>query len=753
MSTDRRVRVIGEDDFSVIEKIDYKLDPKIIYEYVVGFTKIHKKYSTVSKVKREVECLRYMFPKTFQPVENDQFTIGKLYVMPVGIGCTTTVGGVGYYAQFGSLENLKNQLQDSEEKEILSEIIEYWKENDSREKFFRDNLVENEMGRFVETEYPSIVTTRLSGMYLDYNLLCDLGIDGIKKKIEGLDNKNDFHFGLLECLEIFKSTIDHLILDIKDNCDISMTKWKKMLNALERIKSKKPNSFLSALQLTWIYSLMSGVINYGRMDDYLGDYLVNDLESGEINWEDALMYVRTLFDHMEQRRTLANSRVIIGGKGRRNPEKADVFCKLAIEAVMKNRDIEPQLTLRYYKGMNQEVYDLALDCVEMGTTFPIIYNDDVNIPSLMNAMNIDEKTAEKYVPLGCGEINLSGCGVSTPNTCINMLKVLTITLNGGVDPFDGKRKCGNLKLSKLDDLSTFDDFFEEYKKVLDYYIEMTARGQKASYEYLNDDINFLFTSMLIDDCILRGKPVLGGGVRYLGGTNETYGNISTGDSLYAIKKLVYDERKYTLKEIADACLHDFEGYEDIFRDMNRLEYFGNDIDEVDEIQQLLHDHTCLYIREQAKKVGMDYYLVVMINNQIGTQWGLDTWASPNGRHAKTYMSNGNNPQSGKDHNGPTAMLTSLTKLSPAIHAGAVHNMKFSKELFKEHRDMIKSLLSVYFETGAQIMITVVGKDELVDAYKNPEKYPNLVVRVGGFSARFIDLNKEVQKEVMERTLN
>lgn len=122
MSTDRRIRVIGEDDFSVIEKIDYKLNPKKIYEYVVGFTKIHKKYSSVSKVKREVECLRYMFPKTFQSVKNDQFTIGKFYVMPVGIGCTTTVGGVGYYAQFGSLENLKNQLQDSEEKEILSKF-------------------------------------------------------------------------------------------------------------------------------------------------------------------------------------------------------------------------------------------------------------------------------------------------------------------------------------------------------------------------------------------------------------------------------------------------------------------------------------------------------------------------------------------------------------------------------------------------------------------------------------------------------
>ena len=131
-----------------------------------------------------------------------------------------------------------------------------------------------------------------------------------------------------------------------------------------------------------------------------------------------------------------------------------------------------------------------------------------------------------------------------------------------------------------------------------------------------------------------------------------------------------------------------------------------------------------------------------------------TSASADGRLNSMYMNNGNNPQGGADKNGPTAMLNSLVKLRTDIHAGSVQNMKFSRSMFTQKRDQVNALLKTYFRKGGgQIMISVVSKGELEDAYQNPEKYPNLLVRVGGFSAKFVNLEKDVQREVISRTLN
>jgi len=161
----------------------------------------------------------------------------------------------------------------------------------------------------------------------------------------------------------------------------------------------------------------------------------------------------------------------------------------------------------------------------------------------------------------------------------------------------------------------------------------------------------------------------------------------------------------------------------------------------------------LYLRNQAATIGLDYYLVVVINNDANTDLGKQTIASADGRNAFSGLNNGNSPSVGKDKNGITALLNSLVKPATDIHAGAVVNMKFSQELFRKHPDKVKSLLDTYFDFGgAQAMLTVVNKTDLEKAMENPENYSNLFVRVGGFSARFVDLRKEVQLEILHRTL-
>lgn len=431
-----------------------------------------------------------------------------------------------------------------------------------------------------------------------------------------------------------------------------------------------------------------------------------------------------------------------------------MYCNLAIQAVRENKDTEPQFTLRIFKGMSQEVYNNALDAIGEGLTYPILYNDDVNVPAVMNSMGISEQDAQHYVPFGCGEFVLSGKSVGTPNTCVNILKILNIAIAGGTDFWDGQDKSGGTELLQPAQITSFDDVMANYKDLLDYYIDLTAKAQSYSYEVMNQQVGFLFTSMLTDDCIGRSKALLDGGVYKLGGTNETYGNTNAYDSLAAIKKVIFEDKKYSYRELIEALKVDFEGYERMKFDLINAPKFGNDDSYVDDIAVEMHEYICNGIKDSAKRVGMDSYLVVIINNQVNTEWGRATSASADGRHRGVYMSNANNPQSGADKNGPTAMLNSLVKLKAEVHAGSVQNMKFSKNMYNDKRMIVEALLDGYFEQGGpQIMVSVVGKGELEDAYHNPEKYPNLVVRVGGFSAKFVNLDKDVQLEILNRTLN
>lgn len=730
-------------------------------ETMLKYTKVHEKYDDSEKLKREIECLKVLFPKVFRPMYEDDLIVGRYDALAIGFGSVTSVGGPGHYCKFEKLDYFAKKLGENYEDDI-EYLKKYWAKNDTREVFYKDKLQENILGKFVDVLFPAIITARFSGMYLNYNLLLDNGINGLKSLINSkrkinIDSQKEYD-AMIEALELLQVVVRYHIEEVekelkKDTLSkMRRMQMEKLLVALNTIENDKPNSFISAMQLAWLYSSVSGVVNYGRMDDYLGDYLVYDLENNILTEEEAIEYIKSQWRLIEVKRTNVNGRVIVGGKGRRNEKNADVFCKLAIRATKEAKLVEPQFTLRIYEGMNQEIYDLALDCIGEGTTYPILYNDDVNIPAVSKTMHVDMKAAEQYVPFGCGEFVLSGQSVGTPNTCINLLKLLTIMIHDGIDQWDYKYKYGTLQVKKMNEIESFDEFFDEYKKLLSYYIELTADAHAYSYKVMNEKVGFIFTSILTDDCIGRGKMTLDGGVKYLGGTNEMYGNINAADSLGAIKKLVFDEKKYTLTDIQKVLEVDFDGYNDVKQEMINAPKFGNDDDYIDSIAVELHEFTCNEVAKQANKVGLDSWLVVVINNQVNTEWGRATASSPDGRIAGLY--NANNPQSGADTNGPTAMLNSLAKIRADIHAGSVQNIKFSKTMFNKERMKIKALFSTYFKKGGpQLMVNIVNQEDLVAAYNNPEAYKNLTVRVGGFSARFVNLDDDVQREIMERTCN
>ena len=456
---------------------------------------------------------------------------------------------------------------------------------------------------------------------------------------------------------------------------------------------------------------------------------------------------------IERRRTTVNGRIIVGGKGRKHPREADVFLHYAMRVAKNCRYVEPQFTLRFDKDTSDEIWDEALDALGSGATYPTLYNDDVNVPAVAYGMRIDEATAEQYVPFGCTEFVIQGESTGTPNVCINLLKILTLYMNKGIDPMDGKYKAGPVKIKALSEYKTFDEFYCGYKELIDFYLDEAVKAQYYSYKLMNEHVGFVFTSILTNDCLSRGKSVLDGGVRYLGGTNETYGNINTSDSLLSVKELVFDKKKYTLEQLQEALLSNFEGYDKLRKDCLDCAKYGNDLDNADLMANNLYEFVAKGVRKRGIEIGMQYFLIVISNNQLNTEWGNRTGASPDGRLSGMYMNPANNPQGGANKNGPTAMLNSLAKFDAKYHAGSVQNIKFSPVIFNENREIIKNLFKTYFANGGcHLMVTVVDKGILEDAMVHPEKYTDLIVRVSGFSAVFIDLAPNIQQELLSRVL-
>ncbi len=728
------------------------------YEYVTELTESYRKHSGESPALREAACTQVMSRYEFLPMEEGDLLAGRKRILPVGFSNEPLLGrSVGWFCdEERFLSALGAEALTPEQMQEGRKLLEFWKSQETRRNL-RDSYPDEVKEALPEDIYwehsqPAFPLYRVVGAYLDYDRLLNLGLCGMQDLVRGYRERAREQGADTSLYEACHSALAALsALCMRYSEEVRKQKRGELAEALTRIAAKPPETFLEALQLAWLYSLISGVLNYGRADDYLGDYLERDLKAGILTRQEALELLCSWWRLIDARKTVFHGRIIIGGRGRHNEAAADQFALLAMEASRIVAEAEPQLSLRFYEGQNPALMEKALEVIGEGKIYPMLYNDDVNIPSVQKAFGVSEAEAEDYVFFGCGEYVLNKKSLGSPNGIINLLKVLEITLTGGLD-FRDKKPMG-LSLGKLTDFDTFEELYTAYKKQLDYYFQALARQQRLEYNYCAGVGAFLFITMLMEDCLEKNRSVCGGGVRYLGGTLETYGNVNTANSLYAIKDLVYDRGLVSREELLDALAADFKGYEGVQGLLASAEKYGNDLDGVDGLAMDLHEYICRRVAGLKEKNGLHSYLVVIINNEANTVLGRFTWASADGRKAGEPMANANNPAGGTDVSGVTAMLNSLVKLRTDVHAGAVQNMTFSRELFTKNRPVLRALLDTYFKNGGQqAMINVLNRGDLVDAMEHPERHSGLMVRVGGFSARFVTLDRDVQREIASRTL-
>lgn len=725
------------------------------FEYLTKLTKTYQTHQFADPALREAYCIQVMSQYQFLPMQKGDLLAGRMRILPVGFSNEPLLGRSvsWFYDEARAMEALQQDGATPEEIAAAKQMLAFWATQETRAnlraQYPADIQAAMPQDIYWEHSQISFPLYRVVGAYMDYEKLLQLGLGGMKDLVERYRRRAEAEgapTALYEACGIALNALSEVCRTYA-----SQTSDAELKTALQNIGEQPPQTFLEAMQLAWLYSLISGVLNYGRMDVYLGDYLATDLDSGRITLSRAQDLVCSLWHLIDARKTVFHGRVIIGGKGRRNEKNADRFARLAIEASNVVAEAEPQLSLRFYDGQDPSLMAQALDVIGQGKVYPMLYNDEVNIPSVMAAFQVSRQDAEDYCFFGCGEYVINKKSIGSPNGIINLLKALEVTLFNGRDLCDGKQT--GLALGSLTDYPTFDALLDAYHQQLTYQFDILARQEKMEYDYCASVGAYLFITMLMDDCLERNRSLLGGGVRYLGGTLETYGNINTTNSLYAIRKTVYEDKSISPQTLLDALKANFKGYERELHLLRSAEKYGNDLDGVDSFAQELHQFICTSVRDLKDKVGLHSYMIVMINNEANTILGRFTGASADGRLAFEPMANANNPAGGTDCNGVTAMLNSLVKLRTDIHAGAVQNMTFSREMFQKNRKIVEALLQGYFKSGgAQAMINVLNRGDLEDAMVHPERHQNLMVRVGGFSARFVTLAPDVQREIASRTL-
>lgn len=759
----------------------YNNEPRLqfpeLLDHMEQFTEVYKACKDDHPAIREAKCLDAQFPQIMLGIMPNDLFCGRADIFPLGMNAQYINSEWGFAMNFQWFdEKIADPGIPEEQRKRLKTLRDFWEDHTSTKKFLAEMDPVDKVymvtggvadGKTLDlAHYPHAATAlqRVAGIFLDYHKLLDYGLSGLyhlteEKQKEHPENDPNFYEGMRMALKTIMKTLswyaDQAAALYREETTESR---KKDLKEMERICRKlvtdKPETFREAIQLVIIYTMIDGAREWGRMDDYLGPYYVRDLEKGILEEEEAIRLLTSFWQLMIVKEQVTDDRVIIGGLGRKYPKEADRLAMVIMEVSRRVHDIVPQLTFRMYDGMDPALYQKAMDVIGEGATYPMLYKDENIIPGVMRVFGIDEEAAKGWMPLGCGEFTIDHGIIASPNSVLNMANVLWGTINGGYDSTGRYRLTPNDTF--LTDYKTFDELWEAYCKNVEYLTDVSARNHSRGYEIIAKDMALNLHNLLYDGCLDAGKGVISGGTVKCGGSDEIYGIVTCSDALYAMKKCIYDDKTMSAEKMLTILKADFEGYEEERQMLLGLDKFGNDLEEVDQMMKDLHEMVCYTMLDiSGKYYGLDCFGMVNINNRDNTTYGRNTGATADGRHAGASLSNGNNPTAGMDKNGVTAFINSLLKARGDIHFGTVQNMKFSKDTFNGMRkSVIFPVMDSYFgRGGTQAMINVVGKEDLENARKEPEKYSNLIVRVGGFSARYVELDDDVQLDILNRTLN
>lgn len=586
----------------------------------------------------------------------------------------------------------------------------------------------------------------------------------------------------------------------------------------ERVPAKGARSFHEACQSFWFIQQLLQMessghsISPGRFDQYMYPFYQKDMEAGKITRDEAQELVDCIWvklNDLNKARDAASAEgfagyslfqnLIVGGQ---NENGEDVTNDLSFLCIWASAHVflpQPSLSVRVWNGTPHELMVEAARLTRTGIGLPAYYNDEVIIPSLMNR-GLTLEDARTYNIIGCVEPQKAGKTEGWHDAAFfNMCRPLELVFSNGKD----KGEQIGPATGTVEQMGTFEEFYEAYKKQMEYCISLLVNADNAIDTAHADRCPLPFLSSMVDDCMKRGKTVQEGGAVYNFTGPQGFGIANVADSLYAIRKLVFEEKKVTLSEYKKALALNFgKGFDaitvqemtkEIIKELvkagqqpsqaqiagivkgimdteipdkdkelcerllamiEEVPKYGNDIEEVDMFaREVAYTYTKPLQNYRNPRGGIFQAGLYPVSANVPL--GAQTGATPDGRLAHTPVADGVSPTAGRDINGPTATANSVSKLDHGIASnGTLLNQKFHPSALSgdEGLNNFVALIRSYFDQkGSHMQFNVVDRNTLLDAQKYPEKYQHLVVRVAGYSALFTTLSRSLQDDIIRRT--
>ena len=686
-----------------------------------------------------------------------------------------------------------------ETKQQLRDIAPFWENNNLRAR--GEALLPDEVSVFMETGVFGMEGKLNAGdahLAVNYERILAEGLKGYEERTKKLKaaldftkpesiDKNVFYKAVLiviDAVHTFANRYSKLAQDMA--LTETDAKRKEELLEISRICAKVPyepaSSFREAVQAVWFIQLILQIesnghsLSYGRFDQYMYPYYKKDMENGSLSEESALelltcLWIKTLTVNKvrSQAHTLSSAgspmyqNVTIGGQTTDKKDAVNELSFTVLKSVAQTRLTQPNLTVRCHANLNKKFFDECIEVMKLGFGMPALNNDEIIIPSFIN-WGVKEEDAYNYSAIGCVETAVPGkwgyrC---TGMSYINFPRVLLCAMNNGVDLTSKKRFTKGY--GYFTEMETYEDLLAAWDKTVREMTRYSVIVENAIDKASERDVPDVLCSALTDDCIGRGKTIKEGGAVYDFISGLQVGIANMADSLAAIKKLVYEEKKITKQQLWDAILDNFQSPENKKIQEMLIEEapkYGNDNDYVDNLVVEAYDSYLDEIKkypntryQRGPIGGIRYGGTSSISANVGQ--GMGTIATPDGRNAFEPLAEGCSPAHNADKNGPTAIFKTVSKLpTEKITGGVLLNQKMTPQMLstEENKQKLEMLIRTFFNRlhGYHVQYNIVSKETLIDAQKHPEKHKDLIVRVAGYSAFFNVLSKKTQDDIIGRT--
>ncbi len=815
----------------------YRKMPEIEPDRAVLLTKSYRETEGEPIIMRRAKAFAHILAHIPITIREEELVVGSSTLAPRGCQTFPEFSYEWLEAEFDTIEKRSaDPFYISEDtKKKLREVHKYWKGKTTSELalsymapeaaaaiehniFTPGNYFYNGVGH-VTVQYEKVLEIGLEGIIREAArelAACNVGDGDYARKHCFLEAV------IMSCAAVIGYAGRYAALAKQEAEACTDRKRKEELlqiaSVCERVPARGARSFHEACQSFWFIQQLLQMessghsISPGRFDQYMYPYYQKDMAEGKITRDEAQELVDCIWvklNDLNKARDAASAEgfagyslfqnLIVGGQ---NENGEDVTNDLSFLCIWASAHVflpQPSLSVRVWNCTPHELLVEAAKLTRTGIGLPAYYNDEVIIPSLMNR-GLTLEDARTYNIIGCVEPQKAGKTEGWHDAAFfNMCRPLELVFSNGKD----KGEQVGLATGPVEQMGTFEEFYDAYKKQMEYCISLLVNADNAIDTAHADRCPLPFLSSMVDDCMKRGKTVQEGGAVYNFTGPQGFGIANVADSLYAVRKLVFEEKKVTLSEYKKALALNFgkgfdsitvqEMTEEIIKELakagqqpsqaqiagivkgtmnteipdkdrelcekllamiDEIPKYGNDIEEVDSFaREVAYTYTKPLQNYRNPRGGIFQAGLYPVSANVPL--GAQTGATPDGRLAHTPVADGVSPTAGRDIHGPTATANSVSKLDHGIASnGTLLNQKFHPSALSgdEGLNNFVALIRSYFDQkGSHMQFNVVDRNTLLDAQKYPEKYQHLVVRVAGYSALFTTLSRSLQDDIIRRT--